>query len=284
MDLKDINLRDPYILPYNGRYYLYGTRGFKSNGFDVYISENLEHWSEPRSVFEYYDGFWADKEFWAPEVYEYGDKFVMFASFKNDKRSRGTQVLIADSPDGMFREYSREAVTPAEWDCLDGTLYIENGEPYMIFCHEWLQIKNGTVCSIKLSDDLKKAVSKPRILWRAKDADCFKNTNEHEGYITDGPFMIKVDDELLCFWSTICNGKYMELISRSDNGRIDGKWSIDKEAFIGNDGGHGMVFKTFTNEYKFIYHSPNVPKNERPVILCIELSDLKGNYTINKTR
>lgn len=284
MDLKNINLRDPYILPHNGRYYMYGSRGFESNGFDVYISDDLENWSEPSSVFEYYDGFWADKEFWAPEVYEWGEKFVMFASFKSNERARGTQVLIADSPMGPFKEHSSGAITPKEWECLDGTLYIENGEPYMVFCHEWVQIKNGTVCSIKLSNDLKEAVSKPQILWRAKDADCFKNTNESEGYITDGPFMIKIDDELLCFWSTICNGKYMELISRSDNGRIDGKWHIDKNAFIGNDGGHGMMFKTFTNEYKFIYHSPNIPKYERPVISSIELFDLKENYTINKTR
>ena len=277
MDLKNINLRDPYILPHNGRYYMYGTRGFGSDGFDVYVSEDLENWSEPSPVFEYYDGFWADKDFWAPEVYECGGKFVMFASFKSDKRPRGTQVLIADSPEGPFKEYSRGAVTPVDWECLDGTLYIDNGEPYMVFCHEWLQIENGTVCSIKLSDDLKEAVSEPRILWRAKDADCFKNASGEEGYITDGPFVIKIDNELLCFWSTICGGKYMELISRSDNGRMDGKWSIDKKALIDNDGGHGMVFKTFTNEYKFIDHSPNTPTKERPCMIDIELFDLKEN-------
>ena len=53
---------------------------------------------------------------------------------------------------------------------------------------------------------------------------------------------------------------------------------------IGNGGGHGMMFKTFTNEYKFIYHSPNIPTYERPVISSIELFDLKENYTINKTK
>ena len=276
MDLKNINLRDPYILPHNGRYYMYGTRGFGGNGFDVYISDDLENWSEPSSVFEYYDGFWADKEFWAPEVYKWGEKFVMFASFKSDKRARGTQVLIADSPTGPFKEHSSGAITPKEWECLDGTLYVDNGEPYMIFCHEWVQIGNGTVCSIKLSDDLKEAVSEPRVLWCAKDADCLKNADE-EGYITDGPFLIKIDDELICLWSTICDGKYMEFISRSDSGRVDGQWSIDKKVLIDNDGGHGMVFKTFTNEYKFIYHSPNTPTKERPHMIDVELFNLKEN-------
>ena len=71
MKLKDINLRDPYILPFDGKYYMYGTRGFNYTGFDVYVSEDLENWTEPRSVFEGYEDFWADKEFWVPEAVSY---------------------------------------------------------------------------------------------------------------------------------------------------------------------------------------------------------------------
>jgi len=277
MKLSDINLRDPYILPFDGNYYMYGTRGFNYTGFDVYVSSDLENWSEPKSVFEGYDGFWADKEFWAPEVYEYNGKFVMFASLKSDKHHRGTQVLISDSPLGPFIEHSKDAVTPHEWESLDGTLYIEDGEPYMIFCHEWTQIKNGTVCSTRLSHDLKKRISEPEILWYAKDAACFDDFSKEEGYITDGPFLMKIDGELICIWSTICNGSYMELISRSDNGKLDGNWSIDKKALFEDDGGHGMIFKTFDNTYKFIFHTPNTIKEERPCLLDINLLDLRDN-------
>lgn len=51
MKLTDINIRDLFILPYENKYYLYGSRAAglepsqkKSGqfGFDVYISEDLE--------------------------------------------------------------------------------------------------------------------------------------------------------------------------------------------------------------------------------------------------
>ena len=276
MKLNDINLRDPYILPFNGKYYLYGSRGFHHTGFDVYVSEDLENWCGPKSIFEYYEGFWGVTDFWSPEVYVYNDKFVMFASFKGKNCCRGTQALIADSPEGPFTPLGNGALTPKDWECLDGTLYIEDGEPYMVFCHEWAQIVNGTVCRIKLSKDLKERISEPEVLWSAKEAYCFNDSDEQR-FVTDGPFLLKIEDELICIWSTLCNGSYMELISRSDNGRIDGKWSIDNKALFTEDGGHGMIFKSFYGKYKFTYHSPNKKEEERPCIDDIILWDLKEN-------
>lgn len=48
MKLCDIHLRDPFILPDNGVYYLYGTRGATcwgaADGFDVYTSTDLKQW------------------------------------------------------------------------------------------------------------------------------------------------------------------------------------------------------------------------------------------------
>ena len=78
MKLHDIHLRDPYILAENGIYYLYGTRPDgardKHQGFDVYISNNLEDWNSPISVFEKSDSFWGECDFWAPEVHKHNGK------------------------------------------------------------------------------------------------------------------------------------------------------------------------------------------------------------------
>ena len=42
MRADQINIRDPFVLAENGKYYLYGTRaadfGRKTGGFDVYVS------------------------------------------------------------------------------------------------------------------------------------------------------------------------------------------------------------------------------------------------------
>ena len=144
MKFSDINVRDPFILVYGGKYYLYGTRAIHTwaqeiqdgYGFDVYESEDLENWEGPFSIFENYDGFWGDFQFWAPEVHKYNGKFYLLATFSDRNYNRGTAVLVCDTPNGKFTEHSKGAVTPAGWSCLDGTLYVENGVPYMVFCHE----------------------------------------------------------------------------------------------------------------------------------------------------
>ena len=97
MKLSDINVRDPYILPYNGKYYLYGTRAIHTwtqeikdgYGFDVYESYDLVEWSNPKSIFENHDEFWGDFQFWAPEVHIYNGRFYLFATFSDKTYFRG---------------------------------------------------------------------------------------------------------------------------------------------------------------------------------------------------
>jgi beta-xylosidase len=153
MKLSEIHIRDPFILAENDTYYLYGTRGAdtwgKGYGFDVYVSRDLETFSDPIEVFTPPHDFWSDKNFWAPEVHKYHGKYYMLASFIGDTRNRGTQILVADSPLGPFVPHSDGPVTPAEWNCLDGTLHVDaDGTPYMIYCKEWFQPQEAIVGEI----------------------------------------------------------------------------------------------------------------------------------------
>ena len=81
MKLRDIHLRDPFIFAENGVYYLYGTRRGPSTkvipwqGLDVYTSTDLIEWSEPHECFTRPADFWSDRDFFAPEVYHYGDTY-----------------------------------------------------------------------------------------------------------------------------------------------------------------------------------------------------------------
>ena len=90
----EINVRDPFILPCDGKYYLYGTRGATcwglADGFDVYVGTDLENWEGPIEIFHNDGGFWADREYWAPEVRLYNGAFFLFASFHSPARCRGT--------------------------------------------------------------------------------------------------------------------------------------------------------------------------------------------------
>lgn len=270
MNLSEINIRDPFILLYKDKYYMYGSRVGVQEGFDVYISDDLVNWSRPVSVFEKYDEFWGVEQFWAPEVHFYHDMFYMFASFKDRENHRGTAILVSKTPDGKFEEHSKGVVTPEEWSCLDGTLYVENDVPYMIFCHEWTQIKDGEMCVVRLSDDLRSAASEPKLLWKASDAEWAFDDTDNDDYVTDGPFLYRINNKLICMWSGFSKNGYCQAIAYSDNDKINGNWMHLEQPLYENDCGHGMLFQTKNGELKVIFHRPNKDTLERPCILDID--------------
>jgi len=272
MKLHEIHIRDPFVLVWQGRYYMYGTRGLeawntKCTGLDVFVSDDLENWSEPHVVFHRPTNFWADRDFWAPEVHEYNGAFYMLVSFKSENERRGTQILVADTPLGPFRLHSDGPVTPRDWDCLDGTLYVdENQCPHMVFCHEWTQIRDGAMYAVPLFGDLSRAVGEPILLSNASEPKWATGTNGN--YITDGPFLLRASDGTLSMlWSSIADGAYVQAVAYSESGEIIGPWKHREHPIFDNDGGHGMIFTTLEGESKLIFHSPNKTSLERPKIL-----------------
>ena len=278
MKRTDINIRDPFVLVHDGAYYLYGTRGETcwglADGFDVYVSRDLEDWEGPHVCFHNDGTFWADRNYWAPEVYHYGDAFYMFASFKNSEVKRGTAILKAESPLGPFHPHSDGCVTPRDWECLDGTLYVSKaGTPYMVFCHEWVQAGDGEVCAIPLTQDLSAPAGEAFLLFHASDAPWCKvmhHSSGVSGCVTDGPFLWRTSDgTLLCLWASFSEGGYTEGVAVSDNGEIDGRFTQVDPLFM-DDGGHGMVFRALDGQLYLTLHSPNAHLEERPFFHPIE--------------
>ncbi len=268
MRLKSINIRDPFVLPEDGRYYMYGTRasnfGRKTKGFDVYVSENLVDWSEPVQCFDS-EKFGMNREVnWAPEVHKYGGAYYMFATFTKQNDLRGTFLLRADSPLGPFEPYGKGALTPEKWEALDGTLYIsKDGRPYIVFCHEHTQIKDGTVCYAELSSDLSERVGEPTVIFSGSSPYYIRKKLLGSHYITDGPFMYRTTGgELLMIWSTFINHKYAQCLAKSDNGEINGAF-VHLPPLITNDGGHGMLFKS-KDGLMLTFHTPNLSGYEHP--------------------
>ncbi|MBO7359187.1 MAG: family 43 glycosylhydrolase [Clostridia bacterium] len=273
----EINIRDPFVLLDSGTYYLYGTRGATcwgpANGFDVYTSADLENWEGPFVCFENDGSFWADRNYWAPEVHVRQGAFFMFASFKNETRCRGTAILKASTPLGPFVPWSDGPVTPADWECLDGTFYADKaGKPYMVFCHEWVQIGDGEVRAMPLKNDLSAPDGEPRLLFNASQAAWARQVHHSsgmDGYVTDGPFMWRDrKGRLLCLWSSLSQSGYTQGLAVSDNGEIDGKFTQLEPLFTA-DGGHGMLFVTACGKTLLTLHSPNAHLQERPRFLSV---------------
>ena len=276
MKFCDINIRDPFVLKEDGKYYLYGTRGetawTKAEGLDVYVSDDLENWSGPHECFSVPENFWGEKEIWAPEGHKYNGSYYMFASFYSEKRSRATQILKSDTPMGPFLPFTDDAITPVGWTCLDGTFYVDkNGEPYIVFCREWVQVTDGEFHAMKLTKDLTAAAGEPKLLFSASQPEWADKTRDM--FVTDGPFLYRTSEgRLLMIWSTFTPSGYVQAIAYSDNGEIDGNWLHEKPMFD-KDGGHGMIFEDYNGQKHLILHSPNENPLERPVLFDIVEKD-----------
>ncbi len=275
---KDLQIRDPFVVPVvsEGRYYLFGTTdknpwNQKGVGFDVYVTEDLHTFDGPYQIFSGYDGFWGTHDFWAPELHLYNGRFYLFASFKSSGRKRGTQILVADSILGPFQVLENKAVTPADWECLDGTLYIDHqGQPWIVFCHEWVQVHDGAIYAQQLSADLCHGIGEPQLLFKASEAIWTKAMERRDGSalcdarVTDGPFLhMQADGKLVMLWSSIGEQGYAMGCAVSDNGCISGPWRQNEKPLVALDGGHGMVFTDFSGKLQISYHTPNRTPFER---------------------
>lgn len=272
---EDIRIRDPFILPYEGKYYLYGTGTPGAENIDLgrqfwcYISEDLENWSDPICCFDAPADFWGEKNFWAPEVHIYHGKFYLFGTFMAEGKNRATQALVADTPEGPYRVFG-EPLTPAEWMCLDGTLYIENEKPYLVFCHEWLQVGDGEICALPLTADLSAPAGEPKLLFRASEAQWAlpawhsDRNGRDDNLVTDGPFFYKMESGALAMlWSSGGHPapgqlrRYVQAAAISESGSLFGPWSQNHPLLFTEDGGHGMIFTDLQGQKRLCLHAPN---------------------------
>lgn len=131
-----IPLGDPFIMLWNNKYYAYGTQS--ENGIAVYVSDDLKTWSVPT---ELQDGLalrkedvWAERWFWAPEVYAANGKFYMYYS-----ADEHICVATSDSPTGPFRQEVQKPMLETE-KSIDNSLFIDdNGTPYLF----WVRFNDG---------------------------------------------------------------------------------------------------------------------------------------------
>ena len=268
---EEIRIRDPFILTdkESGCYYMYGTTALESgtlaagNTFSVYKTYDLENFEEPKVIFDGSEiGFWADRDFWAPEVHKYNGKYYLFGSCKAKNRCRATQIFVCDTPDGVFKPVSDKPITPADWECLDGTLFVENGTPYVVFCHEWVQVKDGEIWAMPLTDDLSAPAGDPVMLFKASDdPDVSELGGVGPGnYVTDGPFLYRDGGKVKMIWSSYYKGRYLVLEAESDS--VLGKWTHNGSRFD-FDGGHAMIFETLDGKRMISLHAPNRANDER---------------------
>ena len=256
----DFWIRDPFVLLHDDLYYMYGTCETEQKGFGCYVSPDLVHWDGPFNVFTADEAFDGVRNFWAPECHFYKGAFYLFGTYYSRSTGhRGTSVFRAASPLGPFEEISDGHVTPHEYDCIDGTLYVdEAGQPYMVYVREWTGTDDGVgrMDAVMLSDDLTHCISAPRELFRATDP----RWKPHK--VTDGPFLYTSrTGKLLMLWSNGSKDGYCVAVASANS--MDGVWRQHlarlyvKDRRHPFDGGHGMLFTDKNGQLMLCIHSPN---------------------------
>lgn len=290
---SEIRVRDPFIYADQkaATYYLYAQaenrKGSSFQGVEVYASTNLTDWTAPQPVLTL-RAAQNVAMVWAPEMHAYRGTYYLFVTLTFhttlavakpvDSKSwpplfkRGTWVFRSDEPTGPFTPIKNASFTPSAWMALDGTLCVDEGKPYMVFCHEWVQLIDGAVDAVPLKPDLSDVAGKPIRLFRASDAPGAK-TGAKEGKVTDGPFLYRSPKSgvLFMIWSTFIPGKeYGVLLAHSQSGHVTGPWEGHTPLYTTN-GGHGMIFTDFGGRLLLALHQPNTGPMER--LHLMELAD-----------
>ena len=284
---SETRIRDPFVFPDSETrtYYIYGTTtagifdgNIERKAVMVFKSKDLDHWEEPVPVFEVPTNHWGRETVWAPEVHRYNGRYYLFVTLTSKQTlptpegrpqnvMRGTEIMVSDSPMGPFKPTGNGAQTPHDWMALDGSLWVEDGVPYMVFCHEWAQITDGSFDFVRLNADLSAPVGKPQLLFHASagpwvrcrgDIGELYQGKRYHAYVSDGNWLYRSKTgELLMLWSSYGPAKYATGIARSASGKLAGPWEQQPEPLWTNDGGHPMIFKTFDGRLAMVLHQPN---------------------------
>ena len=279
---SQIHIRDPFIVTYNEMYYMYGTHDmFDTDGDCLYVyhSKDLSNWEEPKLIFTLPENFWAGGPLWAPEVHCYSGKYYLLVTLLGKHGLRGTQIAVSDTPDGPFIPITNGPATPPERSCIDGTLYVDNGTPYIVYSADWpdnyipeKDVYVGQIRAVQLTEDLTQRAGEPFTLFASTDcplsaaAPC--RPSAAEGWITrygsDGPFLRKLSNgSLLLTWSPVLDMNYAVLGAISQSGTVRGPWTHLPAPIFDKNGGHSMIFEDLQSRLIISLHQPEHMPNER---------------------
>ena len=301
---NDLTMSDPYIYPdpETKTYYL------TSSGGRMWKSKDLVMWEGPYNVIDL-SGTWCEKAGFAAaaEIHKVGDYYYYAGTWSDhgdlieqvprryNVPHNQTYLLRSENVEGPYVPFS---VTPGydyqprEWDCIDGTLYEEDGRIYMVFVHEWTQIIDGTMDYIELSSDLTHTISDhPVTLFRASEAPYCGEMNglgeatfglKMPGWVTDGPQLFRTQTGRLgMLWSTWGEERYLQAVCYSESGTIDGPWVQEPEPFLSNNSGHGMLFRDFDGTLLYVVHHAEGDGPRKPQLWNVDDS---GDKLVLKDR
>ena len=253
---------DPYVLYHDGVYYAYGTYRCEG-GIGVATSTDLRTWDF--WVGKAKDGYalakgdaFGKRNFWAPEVYRLGDRFVMYYSSQ-------LRICAAESksPLGPFVNDSPEPII-AGVPAIDNSLFVDaDGSLKMVFA----RLEGGNIAWMTdmQPDALREQYGNRRFLLQAE-----LPWERYSGKISEGPFLILHDGVYYLTYS--CNDykdkRYSIGLATATS--VNGPWK-KREAgpvmcrFGGLNGtGHHSFFRDAAGKWRIAFHAHSSDSEVHP--------------------
>jgi len=181
---------DPFVIRYNGRYYLYYT----SDKIPCWVSDDLVNWS-------FLSYSLPDESFgcpWAPEVTYYNGKFYMFAA----PNGMGHYAFVSDSPEGPF-----VPATENLYMCIDGNVLIDDdGQWYFSTASS---DPAGTMAAHSPTGIGVYKMTSPISVDKTSVINTGLDSNNSDNTWAEGPMMIKYNGKYYMTYSShdyICRG------------------------------------------------------------------------------
>lgn len=262
------NGQDPFILAYNGKYYMY-SQSADDKGFDAFVSDDMQTWSDcGRCLSE--DDCIGKSDFWAPEVVAYKGKFVMV--FSADMH---LGVAVSDFPVGPFRQTDKGWLFGTE--AIDGHIFIDNDKLYL-FNVLWGFTDSGDnreeIWGSELNADFTvnektlKRLIVPETPWETI-----------EGNVVEGPYILKHSGRYYMSYSAnnyTCKD-YSVGYAVSDSPLGDYvKYENNPILKSGEKycaPGHNSFVTAFDDRLYCVYHIHSDDKNILPRKICISLAE-----------
>lgn len=255
-----VPLGDPFNLLHDGVYYAYGTHSNK--GIEFYTSDDLLTWKYGGLALNKEDS-WADRWFWAPEIYFVNGKFYMYYS-----ADEHICVAVADSPTGPFVQDKKEPMI-ADEKCIDNSLFIDdNGTPYLSF----VRFNDGNnIWIAELEKDLitiKKETMHP----------CLHVTQEWEKVwprVNEGSYILKHNGIYYMSYSANSYESPFYGVGCATATDLMGTWTkYDENPLLQKPGklvgvGHSAMFTDKAGKLRIVYHAHKDKDNIHPRAMYI---------------
>ena len=295
MIITDITyIGDPQILLHEGKYYCYATTSnHYSNGFNVWVSEDLVNWSEPIFCFNAIES-WGKSHFWAPEVVYHNGKFIMHYTAKSrELDSLRLGVAVSDSPIGPFHDVHGKPMFDLGYATIDGSVLRCDEGNFFYYSRDCSEnfvdgIKTSQLYCVRLNDELTEPVGEHVLVTTPCEEFERKSLSMKIPHLwNEGPCVLRLGDKYVMNYSAnhYASNEYAICVATADSPMGPWKKSVNnpvlscREDLFG--AGHNAFFTTAAGELYTAFHIQTNPENpggdRRTVIGKVAFSEKNGD-------